>query len=366
MTKTLTDDRLYALLSASDPLTGTPERAPMETEAALARLIARESTARAQSQTDLPSWRRATARWWAVRVTPFATAAAAAIALLALPASGPVTVSAASARVIRAKAAAALAGSMGAILHADISATQTWQNGGTDTWTEQDWQQVDSPYDGRSIVTGIWPTSVEMAYVRGQRWLYDASADTIYTGEPPQPFTLTPGTRPGTYVLRTGDGTSGPSLTVSAGQAAALRDGSDTWAGTANGGLEVVPRATTGPQTLSDFRPQALALLNSADAMVTRNVTVDGQDAIEVAADDGTATYYLDPATYAPIQMTRTISNTGIAGDPATVTLTFTDWRYLTGATADPQLLSLSAQHPDATIDNNPADYTAAETRLFR
>lgn len=369
MTETITDDRLYAILRAADPLAGEHERSADETEAALVRLIARHSASGSTPPATSLRTRRPASHRWALRLTPMAAAAAvvAVVSVLsALPSGGPVTVSAASAKAIRARAAAAVAGSAGAILHADISAIQIWHNGGTDQWTEQDWQQVDAPYDGRSIITGVWPTIVEMAYAKGQMWLFDASTNTIYTNEPPPAFTLTAGPQPGTYILHTGTGASDPTLTVTAGQAAGLRDGSETWAGTTQGGLEVVPRPTTGPQTLSDFRPEALALLNTATAEVTRNVTIDGQSAIEVAAADGSVSYYLDPTTYAPIQMTRTISNTGIAGDPATVTLTFSNWQYLTGSAADPELLSLTAQHPHATVDTNAVDYTAAEKRLFR
>ena len=149
-------------------------------------------------------------------------------------------VPAASAKVILAKAAAVIAGSDGAILHADISATQTWRNGHSDNWTEQDWQQVGSPYDDRSIDIGVWPTTVEMAYVKGQQWLYDPSTNTIYTNDPPPAFTLTAASQPGTYTLRPGSGSSGPSLTVTASQAAALRSGADVQVG------DVI---STGPTT---------------------------------------------------------------------------------------------------------------------
>jgi hypothetical protein len=55
----------------------------------------------------------------------------------------------------------------------------------------------------------------------------------------------------------------------------------------------------------------------------------------------------------------------GDPGNDSTVTLKFSDWQYLTGAAADPNLLSLTAQHPDATVDNSTADYNAAQSRLF-
>lgn len=370
MTETMSDEDLYEILCAADPLLGEPERPTAATEASLHRLVARAPDAASPRRRRDRLGRNVTRRW-AVRVAPLAAAAAAVVAVTsALPSSGPVTVPTASAKVILARAAAAVAGSDGAILHADVSATQTWRNGHSDYWTEQDWQQVSSPYDDRSIEIGSSPTATETAYVNGQMWLYDASTNTIYTNEPaPAPtFTLTPGPQPGTYTLRAGHGGAAVSLTVSASQAAALRDGNDVLASDSQGGHIVVPRPTTGPQILSSFRSEALALLHSATATVTRNVTVDGQNALEVASADGTSTYYLDPSTYAPIQMTNTIGPGTDMGDPgndSTVTLKFSGWQYLTGAAADPNVLSLTAQHPGATVDSNAADWNAAASRLF-
>jgi hypothetical protein len=367
MTDAMPDGELYAILRAADPLIDEPQRSADATDALLRRLLDRRSAL------GNPHRRRLTVRrhlksWWMVRSAPLAAGAAVAIAaLVALPSSGPVSVPAASAKAILARATAAVMGSDGALLHADISATQTWQNGRGDYWTEQDWQQVSSPYDDRSIVTGVWPSTIEMAYVKGQVWLYDAGTNTIYTGEPTaSAFTLAPGPQTGTYTLSTPSG--GPSLTVTASQAAALRDGQDVLATDGRGGLLVTPRPTTGPQILSQFRSQALSLLHSPAATVSRNATVDGQAALEVTSPDRTRTYYLNPSTYAPIEMTSTIGRSNDDGDPgneSTVTLKFTDWQYLTGVAANPDLLSLSAQHPGATINNSAADYSAAQDRLF-
>lgn len=368
MTKTMSDEDLYETLRAADPLSAEPERPPAATEAALSRLLAGGPSGANPPRRGNRARRTGTS-WWAVRVAPLAGAAAIAVAVIsALPAGGPVSVPTASAKAILAKAAALVAGSDGAIVHADISATQTWQNGHSDTWTEQDWQQVSSPYDARTIDTGIWPTTVEMGYVKGQMWLYDQNTNTIYTNDPPPAFTLTAGPQPNTYILHAGNGTSEPSLTVTASQAAALRNGTDIWASTGQGGLEVVPRPTTGPQELSSFRSEALSLLHAPGAKVTSNVTVDGQNALQVTSADGTSTYDLNPTSYAPIQMTNTIGPGTDLGDPgndSTVTLTFTDWQYLTGSAADPGLLSLTAQHPTATVDNSATDYNTAENQLF-
>jgi hypothetical protein len=367
MTKTMSDEDLYEVLRAADPLSADPGRSADATEASLSRLVA-QGPASGDPTVRRARPRRPGTSWWAVGVAPLAGAAAIAVAVIsALPAGGPVSVPAASAKVILAKAAAAVAGSDGAILHTDISATQTWQNGHSETWTEQDWQQVSAPYDARTIDIGIWPTTVEMAYVKGDMWLYDQATNTIYTNDPPPAFTLTAGPQPDTYTLHAGSGTSEPSLTVTASQAAALRSGTDIWASTGQGGLEVIPRPTTGPQELSSFRSRALSLLHAPGANVTSDVIVDGQKALQVSSA-GTSTYDLNPTSYAPIQMTNTIGPGTDLGDPSndsTVTLRFTDWQYLTGSAADPGLLSLTAQHPKATIDNRAADYNTAASQLF-
>lgn len=370
MTNSMSDKELYGILLAADPLTDKPQRSPDATEALLHRVLDRRAATPRPRRRRL-GVRRYLARWWMVRSALLAVVATMAAAMLvALPSSGPVSVPAAAAKTILARAAAAVIGSDGALLHADISATQTWKDGRSDYWTEQDWQQISSPYDDRSIVTGVWPSTIEMAYMKGQLWLYDASNNTIYTGGSTSgsAFTLAPGPQRGTYILSTPSGGSGRSLTVTDSQVAALRDGQDVLAADTKGELVVIPRPTTGPRILSEFRSQALSLLHSPAATVKRNVTVDGQLALQVTSADGARTYDLNPTTYAPIQMTNTIGPGNDDGDSAndsTVTLKFTDWQYLTGTAANPDVLSLTARHPSATVDNSTADYTAAQNRLF-
>jgi hypothetical protein len=43
----------------------------------------------------------------------------------------------------------------------------------------------------------------------------------------------------------------------------------------------------------------------------------------------------------------------------------FTTYEVLPGDDANEALLSLTAQHPSATVDRNQGDYLAAEKRLF-
>jgi hypothetical protein len=105
------------------------------------------------------------------------------------------------------------------------------------------------------------------------------------------------------------------------------------------------------------FRDQILALLSSGGAQVAGHATIDGRDAIEIDSADGHTTYFVDPHTYAPVELrTR-----GTGGGTA---LRFRTYENLDLA-GNSSLLSLEAQHPDARVDRDAADYRAAESRLF-
>jgi hypothetical protein len=109
--------------------------------------------------------------------------------------------------------------------------------------------------------------------------------------------------------------------------------------------------------TSSGFRGQILALLRSGDAHVVGHRRIDGQDTIEIASADGHTTYYVDPGSYRPVELRTRGTDGGTA-------LRFRTYETLELG-ANRSLLSLTAQHPDARIDSNPAHYQAAETRLF-
>ncbi|HEY3776366.1 MAG TPA: hypothetical protein VGL69_25450 [Solirubrobacteraceae bacterium] len=356
MTPLMSDDDLYDAMRTADPLAGEPIRPAEETEASLTRLLAH-----GPDPVLRPRRPRRTRRWWLVRAAPIGIGAgAAAVLAAALPAHGPARVGQAHAQTIIRRAADALTGAHGAILEADVSTTQTWSNGTSKSWSEQDWQELARPYDGRTIDTGVWPQPVEMATVHGDQWLYDASTNTIYTNEPTPAFTLSAGPTPHTFTLHVGTQT----LTVSAAQAAKLRSGADVWASDQNQSLIVIPRITTGPQTLSWFRHAAIHLLHAPGSTVTDGLTVDGQHAIQISSADGQTVYDVAPSTYAPIQMTQ--PNPTLPGNtPSTTMSTVSGWQKLPGTPANLGLLSLTAQHPNATVDTSAADYTAAENRLF-
>ena len=105
------------------------------------------------------------------------------------------------------------------------------------------------------------------------------------------------------------------------------------------------------------FRQEILRLLRSG-AVVDGQVEVEGREALRIVSRDGRTTYLADAETYAPIEL-RT------RGDGGEVTLSFRAYEELPRSAANEALLSLTAQYPTARVNNDPADYRAAESRLF-
>ena len=105
------------------------------------------------------------------------------------------------------------------------------------------------------------------------------------------------------------------------------------------------------------FRQEALAALKSPSTKVIGHVTVDGRDALKIVVSSH-VTYLVDPQTYDPIEwITR--------GTSGGVVLRFPAYELLQPTADNLKLLSLTAQHPGARLDTNPADYNSATSRLF-
>jgi hypothetical protein len=370
------DDDLMTLVRSADPLDGEDGSAP--DEVLLERVLA------APREERRP---RILRRPIAVRIAAVAAVAVVAVAAVAeLTGDGGGGVTPASAAVLR-HARAALAQSPDTILHVDMTGTQTNPDGTTVSWRDESWQQNSAPYDRRQVETQDG-TTAESANVGSEEQVYDPSTDTIYGssatgGANHKPF-LTPGPRSGTFVLhptmfgvrpngtfKVFPGMRG-SVVITAGQARALRKGTArvTWrrshaAGALNGRrLAVVHKAPAAPSDTSpdpdssDFRSQILALLRSGGAYLVGHATIDSRDTLEIKSQDGTTSYYVDPTSYAPVELDTT-------GDGGGVNLRFTTWEELPASDANDALLSLTARHPSATVDHSQADYMAAERRIF-
>ena len=158
---------------------------------------------------------------------------------------------------------------------------------------------------------------------------------------------------------------------ITTAQAQALRKGKDVIAlrvrqGDAKYSLTVIaapkrpesPRETpTADPASSGVRGQILALRRAGDARVGGPETGDGRDAIAIASADGRTTYYVQPDTYTPVELRTRGTDGGTA-------LRFRTYETLE-LDGNRSLLSLAAQHPEARVDRDAADYRAAEERLF-
>ncbi len=128
--------------------------------------------------------------------------------------------------------------------------------------------------------------------------------------------------------------------------------------------LELSP-ATHFPSDIASIRD----LLRTHRLSVDELNTVNGHRAIKLTSVTFKATrpdqvvysgleFYVDPRTYRPIK--EVISRPPLFRDSKT----FTEYRTLPINAANEQLLSLTARHPDARVDRNPADYRRAARLL--
>jgi hypothetical protein len=313
----------------------------------------------------------------------------------------PTTAEPAAAAVIR-QAAAALAQAPGTILHIKFTAIQDNGDGTTASWSQESFSEETPPYDTRLIEVHSLgtPPGVEQATVNGVSQLYDPTRNTIYVGPQSSPpdanirhYEFSRGPTPGTYTVhvpvafRVGpparDGHPARvtpiyrTMIVTAAQARALRRGTDVvaWerhsyrdpirdmrvvrasAAPAHGRSASANDASSLDPFSSTFRGQILALLRSGKVDVAGRATVGGRDTIKIESADGHTTYYVAPDSYAPVELTTRGTSGGVS--------TYFDTYEELPVDGNSQLLSLTAQHPNATIDRHAADFQAADVRLF-
>jgi hypothetical protein len=249
-----------------------------------------------------------------------AVAAAAAVALGALgalPRTGPSVVD---------RAAAALRGSGGTILHTVLVGTLA--GGGQETAVRiETWQSSSPPYDQLQIIDrgGI---RLEYATMNGVDQLYDPQTNTIYTASA-QPKDAEPIDKPGTAKAKADAVNVGASVK----RAAAIVSDGDR------------------------YRAKILGLLESGRVHEDGRVTVDGRAAIRLVSDDGNVVLLVDADTYQPIEWRVN------EGGQAAVT-SFPTYEHLPVTDANTALLNMRGRHPNATVDNDPAHYRAALERL--
>lgn len=320
-----------------------------------------------------------------IRVTAVCVTAAAAVAILSVVGvfgkNGPSLVD---------KAAAALAPSQASILHIDMKGSQTNADGSVDAWSDESWQAGTKPYDRRQIEIGSEGTRVETAMVDGVTQVYDPATDTIYVDTQAKPTDTTASTSSSaraqqlhptypwivsvaaasggkvmvTIEAKAPDGTVKRSVQVIkktdlkllTAKLAIVSGAAASDSGSASAGES--PAAAPGQDS---FRSEILALLHSGKVREDGRPTVDGRDLIRFIANDGHATYLVDATTYDPVEWKTT-------GDGGSTTLRFITYEQLSvpdGSSDTSALLSLTAQHPSAHVDRDPAHFAEVTGRLF-
>jgi hypothetical protein len=111
--------------------------------------------------------------------------------------------------------------------------------------------------------------------------------------------------------------------------------------------------------TLADELRQQLA---SGQARDEGHATIAGRHTIKIVLASESVTYYLAAdSRYTPVEQVDGTTPTGKAG---TTTMVYHAYQQLP-ASGNGDLVSLTAQHPTATVEHSPAGYRAAIARLY-
>ncbi len=243
--------------------------------------------------------------------------------------------------------------------------------------SEEGWLQQGPPWQRRVIVHPAGGPVLEQGSA-GQT--YNMTTNELYPGPQvpngtPQ-YTLVAGAQPGGYRLRVKLPHGVYTSPITAAEAKAIRDGSQTvaWAVTWNGHVQqlqplVMPSSRQLQQTSAQqpdaasvaFAAQLHGLLSSGHARVTRATTADGRPALEISSvhpQSGPRTnYYVNPTTYAPIE----VDSYGYESPKDVTRVRFSVYERLPLA-GHRRLLSFTTP-PNARIDRTPADYYRWQVR---
>ena len=302
-----TDREVLDLVGRADPMLDprVQAEAGVDAESAL-RLLAPELD-------RLPAPRRARRRRrTALRIVVLTGAVAAAAFVVANVAStgNGSAVSPAQAKTMIRRARAALVLPPGAILEEDAVTAVTAAGGATSTSEFHEWLSTSPPYDNRQIIIQNRNLQWEQATINGRLDLYDPATDTVY---------LAPASAP-----------------------------------------HQVPDNPNWNSALAEVQ----YLLGQPSVTVNPNAMLDGAPAIEFTSDGGRFSYWASPSDYGPLQ-SEDRQDSLPDGQRAVGITRYPIERVLTGASASPNVLSLQAQHPGATVDHSSAAYQAALWRLL-
>jgi hypothetical protein len=244
-----------------------------------------------------------------VRPAALAAAAAAAagvLAFLLVGGAGPSIVG---------RAEAALAGGGDSLLHIRMLGSQMNPDGSVVRWEDEEWL-VSGAWGPRRQVEKADGRSVEAATTdEGFAQVYDSATNTIYAARAlPAPASKQP--HPG-----------------------------------AEDEIADVPPST--PMEIKRL------LFGAGESLRDDgHVSLGSRDAVRLVSENAGLTYLVDADTYFPIEL-RT------KGDGGSVTMRFEVYEQLDATVANRALLSLTAQHPGARVDTDPAHFRAAQARLF-
>ncbi len=238
--------------------------------------------------------------------------------------------------------------------------------------TEEGWLQQGPPWNRRVI---LHPSGGPILEQGSNGQTYNITSNQLYPG-PQVPsgkprYTLLPGPKPDNYRLRVKLPHGFYTSTIDAAEAKSIRDGTQTvsWTITWNGRVEQLqPLVVPSPRQMKvllqsqppaapslAFAAQLHGLLASGHARVTRATTADGQPAIEIASvhpqSGPQTTYYVNPTTYAPIE----IDTYGFNNPKDVTRVRFSTYQTLPLA-GHQRLLRFTAP-PNVRIDRVPADY---------
>jgi hypothetical protein len=267
---------------------------------------------------------------------PAALAAAAAIAagvaaFLLVGGGGPSIVD---------RAQAALSGSQGEILHMRLLGTQSEPDGSVLHWQDESWELIGDPAARRQLEVGPDGRQVESGITQdGLAQVFDPAANTVYSENAATAKASVPaGRRSVKPVPKT---------------AASLPE-------KPRSARELPAKATLDQGVAAPRTPQEKIrlLLETGKLREDGRVTVDGREAMRLVSDTADATYLVDATTGDPLEWRTT-------GTGGSTTLRFAVYEMLPATAANRALVSVTAQHPGATVDDDPAHYAAAQHALF-
>jgi hypothetical protein len=216
------------------------------------------------------------------------------------------------------QAAAVLTPTPNTVFHVALTGTRTKPSGQTVRWSQDNWWQEGPPYGGYSLTR----VDGEVLEERndGNGGVYDATHNVIYRDRVRPTanarYRLVHGVSPRSLRVRVYLDGQSATIPVTEAQAVALRKGrvhiSVGVGFTVKGHQVLLP--SVGPMKLdpssSEPEPESLqfaaelrALLATGVAHVRRTTTAQGRPAIEIAWSKARIVYYVDPSTYAPIEL---------------------------------------------------------------